>query len=58
MIIDKYFTTNINIHYMIKNLECDYILKFQHYNANFSTYNKASVSLTLEAVIYKDATLN
>lgn len=27
VIIDKYFTTNINIHYMIKKLECDYILK-------------------------------
>lgn len=26
-VIDKYFTTNINIHYMIKKLECDYILK-------------------------------
>lgn len=27
---DKYFTTNINIHYMIKNLECDYILETGH----------------------------
>lgn len=27
VIIDKYFTTNINIHYIIKKLECEYILK-------------------------------
>lgn len=48
MITDKYFTTNINTHYMINKLECDYILRFQHYNAHFPTYNKASVTLTLE----------
>lgn len=51
MIIDKYFTTNINIHYMIKNLECDYILKIRNSHIIMlfiSTYNKASVSLTLE----------
>lgn len=45
---DKYFTTNINTHYMINKLECDYILRFQRYNAHFSTYSKASVSLTVE----------
>lgn len=52
VIIDKYFTTNINIHYIIKKLECNYIWnqELQQYNAHFSTYNKASVSLTLEDI--------
>lgn len=27
LITDKYFTTNINIHYINKKLECEYILK-------------------------------
>lgn len=49
MITDKYFTTNINIHYMIKKLECDYILRSGIPTLFFFfTYNKASISLTLE----------
>lgn len=52
MIIDKYFTTNINIHYMIKNWNVTTFLnqELHHYNAHFSTYNKASISLKLEDI--------
>lgn len=60
--IHKYFTTNINKHYMIKKLECDYILKISNSNIVmliFPLTSKASVSLLLEVFsIYKDATSN